>query len=54
MKMSDPDQRGLDVARQVAQWYLGSSWWADHLIKAYLNPDQAEERLRNEKAAVPS
>jgi hypothetical protein len=46
----EPDQKGLEAARQVAGWHLGYRSWADTLVEAYLNPEEALENLRAEKA----
>lgn len=43
------DEEGLRAARAVAGWYLGYQSWADTLIGAYLNPQEAMENLRREK-----
>lgn len=40
--------RGLAAARALAGWELGSESWASLLIEAYLNPEAAEARLREE------
>lgn len=44
-----PDPEGLRVARQVAQWYIGDSAWAEMIIDAYLNPAKAAANLKKEK-----
>lgn len=43
------DEEGLRAARAIAGWYLGYSSWADKIIGAYLNPDEALKNLRREK-----
>jgi L-rhamnose isomerase len=44
-----PDPKGLAAAREVAQWEIGSRAWADRLISAYLNPEEAQRALKAEK-----
>ncbi len=44
-------QQGLDAARQLAEWYLGSPEWADILITAYYNPNKTLKELKLEKEA---
>jgi hypothetical protein len=41
-------ERGIKVARKLSQWEIGDPSWADLLISAYLDPDAAEARLREE------
>lgn len=48
--MSNVNEKGLRAARQYAQWYIGDPSWANNIIDAYLNPDEAMENLRAEKA----
>jgi hypothetical protein len=43
------DEGGLRAARAVAGWYLGYASWADQIIGAYLNPEEALKNLRREK-----
>lgn len=46
---ANPAQKGLNAARQVAQWHLGDPTWADRIIGAYINPEAGLDRLRGEK-----
>ena len=50
MSRKQPDPKGMEAARAVAGWHLGYRSWADTLIDAYLNPEEALENLRAEKA----
>ena len=50
MQIDAPDQKGLNAARQVAQWHLGDPYWADRIVGAYINPEAGLDRLREEKA----
>ncbi len=50
MKLPSHDDR-LSAARDIAEWDLGDPSWADSLIAAYCNPEQAIERLKEEKNA---
>lgn len=40
----------LGIARAVAEYHLGDDEWADSLIAAYCNPEQAVERLKEEQS----
>lgn len=44
---------GLRAARAVAGWYLGYQSWADQLIDAYLDPDEALRKLAVAKGEEP-
>ena len=46
---SDHDRR-LAVVRRYAGWWLGTSSWANDLVKAYLEPQQATDRLNADMA----
>lgn len=39
------EEKGLQAARRLAGWEIGSADWADIIIRAYLNPDAANELL---------
>lgn len=39
----------LSVAQEYAQWELGSSYWADKILQAFANPEQAQKKLEQEK-----
>jgi hypothetical protein len=43
-----PNERGLNVARNVAGWHIGDKSWADMIVNAYLHPEEASEKLRQE------
>lgn len=43
------NERGLKVARDVAQWRIGDRDWADVIIAAFLDPDGAEQMLKEDK-----
>lgn len=45
----EPNERGLRAARAVSQWHIGFEDWADMLIDAYLNPDEALAALKKDK-----
>lgn len=40
---------GLDAAREFARWYLGDSGWADEILGAYLDPEDARTRVARER-----
>ena len=42
------DIAGLAAARRKARWELGDSSWADVILSAYFNPEQANEDLNAE------
>lgn len=44
-----PDPRGIEVAREVAQYEIGDASWAHVIVDAYLNPERALEELRAEQ-----
>lgn len=39
------DEKGLEAARRLAGWELGSQTWANKIIDAYLNPDRANQMM---------
>jgi hypothetical protein len=39
------DEAGLAVARRYARWHLGDPAWANRIIRAYLNPEEAQALL---------
>jgi hypothetical protein len=41
-------EEGMRAARAVAQWELGDPYWADLIVGAYLSPDTAMKKLREE------
>ena len=43
--MTEMNEEGLKAARRFAQWHLGYPSWADQVIYAYLNPDDANYEL---------
>lgn len=43
--MSEQHEAGVSAARRLAGWEIGDPTWADRIIDAYLNPEQAEQRL---------
>jgi hypothetical protein len=45
MASTTPDEKGLAAARRLAGWELGDGYWADKLIRAYLNPEEAHRAL---------
>lgn len=49
LDVSEFDPEGIRAARAVAVWHLGYGSWADTLVRAYLNPKEALERLEREK-----
>jgi hypothetical protein len=42
-------EEGLYAARRLAGWNLGDPGWANHLIWAYLNPKESNDRLDAQK-----
>jgi hypothetical protein len=40
-----PKETGLEAARLYCQWHLGDRYWADLVLEAYLNPDDALAEL---------
>lgn len=40
-----PKKKGLAAAKRLAGWELGYSSWAEIIIDAYLNPDEANARM---------
>lgn len=44
-----PDLRGLIAARRYAHWHIGDKGWANEIINAYLNPDEAHQQLDEEQ-----
>jgi hypothetical protein len=49
MTLPNDHNERLEVARRVAEWELGDDSHADVIVAAYLNPEQAAERLADEK-----
>lgn len=45
----DQHTQGMKAAREYAQWHIGHANWADRIIHAYRNPEQAIADLREEK-----
>lgn len=43
------DPKGLAAARRLARWEIGSAGWADHIVRAYLDPDWANAFLDDEE-----
>lgn len=43
--MTELNQEGLDAARRLAGWELGSASWADAIIRAYLKPEEAHASM---------
>lgn len=39
------NEEGLQAARRLAGWELGDASWANLIIRAYLNPDEANSTL---------
>lgn len=39
------DENGLNAARRLAGWELGDASWAYRIIRAYLNPEEANAFL---------
>ncbi len=44
-----PDETGLAAARAWSTWHLGDPQWASDIVWAYLNPDEALQRLADEQ-----
>lgn len=42
------ETRAMQVARNVAGYHIGDPSWADLIVNAYLNPEEASEKLRQE------
>ena len=43
--MNEPDPVGLQVARCWAAYHIGDASWANEIIRAYLNPEEAGAEL---------
>jgi hypothetical protein len=43
--VTEPDEAGIAAARRYAGWELGDSYWANRIIRAYLDPDAANARM---------
>ena len=48
--VSIPEGEGIEAARAYAGWYLGDRNWADALVSAYLNPEEAREEVAASRA----
>lgn len=46
--MKKPHEDGLVAARRYAGWHIGDKSWADPIIRAYLNPEEAHKELDEE------
>lgn len=46
--MAEIDEDGLKAARRYAGWHIGDPVWADYIIRAYLNPERANDELDRE------
>lgn len=44
-----PDTKGLEAAKEIAQYEIGDPSWAHVIIDAYLNPEAALDELRQER-----
>lgn len=40
--------KSIKVARDFAQWWLGDPQWANQILWAYNNPEEAKESLKQE------
>jgi hypothetical protein len=45
----EPNARGLTVAQDCARWFIGDPYWADLIVRAYLNPETAAAELLVER-----
>lgn len=39
----------MAAMRAVARWQIGDDYWADRLMWAYNNPDEANDYLKRER-----
>jgi len=47
--MTSVDPRGLEVARQYAEYYIGDSSWADMILGAYFDPENKASELETDR-----